>query len=203
MPPYLSIDAFGAQMHLYLIDAHVGGVNDIAFAHPNKQLCIVRCGDDKTIKVWDAVAGRRQYIFEGHETPVYSVCPIIRRIFSLFFPLPLMGKLKHGSMISSNREWIMMPLDFGALQWHIALMEPASEDLPHEALGHQRGSGQVQVLMSKLLTGMNNHYGGVIVEMTTEPKDPAVFVFLLRTLVSHWKQQNSRDHLVGETISDS
>ncbi|KAL0327741.1 UNVERIFIED_CONTAM: protein TOPLESS-RELATED PROTEIN 2 [Sesamum angustifolium] len=33
------------------IDAHVGGVNDIAFAHPNKQLCIVTCGDDKTIKV--------------------------------------------------------------------------------------------------------------------------------------------------------
>lgn len=33
------------------IDAHVGGVNDIAFAHPNKQLCIITCGDDKTIKV--------------------------------------------------------------------------------------------------------------------------------------------------------
>ncbi|GMP75859.1 hypothetical protein CsSME_00032802 [Camellia sinensis var. sinensis] len=29
----------------------------------------------------------------------------------------------------------------------------------------------------------------VIVEITTEPKDAAVFVFLLRTLVSHWKQQ--------------
>ena len=36
---------------LFQIDAHVGGVNDIAFAHPNKQLCIVTCGDDKTIKV--------------------------------------------------------------------------------------------------------------------------------------------------------
>jgi WD40 repeat protein len=33
------------------IDAHVGGVNDIAFAHPKKQLCIITCGDDKTIKV--------------------------------------------------------------------------------------------------------------------------------------------------------
>lgn len=33
------------------IDAHVGGVNDIAFSHPNKQLCIITCGDDKTIKV--------------------------------------------------------------------------------------------------------------------------------------------------------
>lgn len=33
------------------IDAHSGGVNDIAFAHPNKQLCVVTCGDDKLIKV--------------------------------------------------------------------------------------------------------------------------------------------------------
>ncbi|WRX20288.1 WD40 repeat - like 10 [Theobroma cacao] len=29
------------------IDAHVGGVNDLAFAHPNKKLCVVTCGDDK------------------------------------------------------------------------------------------------------------------------------------------------------------
>lgn len=33
------------------IDAHVGGVNDLAFATPNKQLCVITCGDDKTIKV--------------------------------------------------------------------------------------------------------------------------------------------------------
>lgn len=25
--------------------------------------------------MWDAVAGRRQHTFEGHEAPVYSVCP--------------------------------------------------------------------------------------------------------------------------------
>ncbi len=36
---------------IFQIDAHIGGVNDIAFAHPNKQLCIVTCGDDKIIKV--------------------------------------------------------------------------------------------------------------------------------------------------------
>ncbi|KDO38365.1 hypothetical protein CISIN_1g039404mg, partial [Citrus sinensis] len=39
------------------IDAHVGGVNDIAFSHPNKQLYVITCGDDKTIKVWDATNG--------------------------------------------------------------------------------------------------------------------------------------------------
>lgn len=33
------------------IDAHTGAVNDLAFAHPNKQLCVVTCGEDKLIKV--------------------------------------------------------------------------------------------------------------------------------------------------------
>ena len=37
------------------IDAHVGGVNDIAFSHPNKQVYIITCGDDKVIKVWAVV----------------------------------------------------------------------------------------------------------------------------------------------------
>jgi WD40 repeat protein len=85
------------------IDAHIGGVNDIAFSHPNKTLSIITCGDDKLIKVrilcdllffclttnknilsifghwiwqvWDAQTGQKQYTFEGHEAPVYSVCP--------------------------------------------------------------------------------------------------------------------------------
>lgn len=56
------------------IDAHVGGVNDLAFSHPNKQLCVVTCGDDKLIKVWD-LTGRKLFNFEGHEAPVYSICP--------------------------------------------------------------------------------------------------------------------------------
>ncbi|XP_044477913.1 protein TOPLESS-RELATED PROTEIN 2-like isoform X1 [Mangifera indica] len=76
------------------IDAHVGGVNDIAFAHPNKQLCIVTCGDDKTIKVWDAVAGRRQYTFEGHEAPVYSVCPHHKENIQFIFSTAIDGKIK-------------------------------------------------------------------------------------------------------------
>lgn len=37
---------------LFQIDAHTGSVNDIAFSNPNKQLCVVTCGDDKLIKVW-------------------------------------------------------------------------------------------------------------------------------------------------------
>ncbi|XP_062081757.1 protein TOPLESS-RELATED PROTEIN 2-like isoform X2 [Humulus lupulus] len=76
------------------IDAHVGGVNDIAFAHPNKQHCIVTCGDDKMIKVWDAVSGRRLYIFEGHEAPVYSVCPHYKENIQFIFSIAIDEKIK-------------------------------------------------------------------------------------------------------------
>lgn len=27
------------------------------------------------LQVWDAVTGAKQHTFEGHEAPVYSVCP--------------------------------------------------------------------------------------------------------------------------------
>eukprot|EP01018_Ginkgo_biloba_P028115 Gb_27991 [translate_table: standard] len=76
------------------IDAHVGGVNDLAFSHPNKQLCIVTCGDDKTIKVWDVVSGRRLYNFEGHDAPVYSVCPHHKENIQFIFSTAIDGKIK-------------------------------------------------------------------------------------------------------------
>ncbi|KAI3690206.1 hypothetical protein L2E82_48182 [Cichorium intybus] len=76
------------------IDAHVGGVNDIAFAEPNKQLCIVTCGDDKTIRVWDAVVGLRLYMLEGHEAPVYSVCPHSKEQIQFIFSTAIDGKIK-------------------------------------------------------------------------------------------------------------
>lgn len=94
------------------IDAHVGGVNDIAFSHPNKQLCVVSCGDDKVIKVrefgyysrsmfsfislqllqrkfcvlqvWD-LTGQRLHVFEGHEAPVYSICPHHKENIQVWF----------------------------------------------------------------------------------------------------------------------
>ncbi|KAK3229559.1 hypothetical protein Dsin_001440 [Dipteronia sinensis] len=84
----------GELRHHFEIDAHVGGVNDIAFAHPNKQLCIVTCGDDKMIKVWDAVGGRRQHTFEGHEAPVYSVCPHHKENIQFIFSTAIDGKIK-------------------------------------------------------------------------------------------------------------
>ncbi|KAL9413867.1 hypothetical protein AB3S75_042371 [Citrus x aurantiifolia] len=44
------------------IETHVGGVNDIAFSHPDKQLCVITFGYDKTTKVWDATNGAKQYL---------------------------------------------------------------------------------------------------------------------------------------------
>ncbi|KAM7259053.1 hypothetical protein ACFE04_014794 [Oxalis oulophora] len=73
------------DVHNHLeIDAHVGGVNDLAFSHSSKQLCLITCGDDKTIKVWDVATGSKQYTFEGHEAPDYS----------FIFSTALDGKIK-------------------------------------------------------------------------------------------------------------
>ncbi|PIA44283.1 hypothetical protein AQUCO_01700115v1 [Aquilegia coerulea] len=75
------------------IDAHVGSVNDLAFSYPNKQLCVVSCGDDKQIKVWD-LTGRRLYNFEGHDAPVYSVCPHHKETIQFIFSTATDGKIK-------------------------------------------------------------------------------------------------------------
>ncbi|KAL8103269.1 receptor-like serine/threonine-protein kinase At1g78530 [Apium graveolens] len=54
-------------MRQYLeIDAHIGGVNDLAFSHPNKQLCVITCGDDKIIKVQVVVQEKRkEYVIDS------------------------------------------------------------------------------------------------------------------------------------------
>ncbi|KAF9622713.1 hypothetical protein IFM89_032893 [Coptis chinensis] len=75
------------------IDAHVGVVNDLAFSHPNKQLCVVTCGDDKQIKVWD-LTGRKLYNFDGHDAPVYSVCPHHKENIQFIFSTAIDGKIK-------------------------------------------------------------------------------------------------------------
>ncbi|KAI9072958.1 hypothetical protein K1719_045087 [Acacia pycnantha] len=75
------------------IDAHTGGVNDLAFAHPNKQPCILTCGDDKMIKVWE-LNGRKLFNFEGHEAPVYSICPHHKENIQFIFSTAVDGKIK-------------------------------------------------------------------------------------------------------------
>ncbi|XP_009611827.1 topless-related protein 3-like isoform X1 [Nicotiana tomentosiformis] len=79
------------RQHLEM-DAHAGGVNDLAFAY-NKQLCVVTCGDDKLIKVWD-ITGRKLFNFEGHEAPVYSICPHQKENIQFIFSTAIDGKIK-------------------------------------------------------------------------------------------------------------
>ncbi|XP_057508911.1 topless-related protein 4-like isoform X2 [Actinidia eriantha] len=76
------------------IEAHSGSVNDLAFSYPNKQLSIVTCGEDRAIKVWDAVTGTKQYTFEGHEAPVYSVCTHHKENIQFIFSTATDGKIK-------------------------------------------------------------------------------------------------------------
>ncbi|KAL2338400.1 hypothetical protein Fmac_012846 [Flemingia macrophylla] len=76
------------------IEAHTGSVNDLAFSYPNKQLCVVTCGEDRVIKVWDAVTGAKQYAFDGHEAPVYSVCPHHKESIQFIFSTATDGKIK-------------------------------------------------------------------------------------------------------------
>ncbi|KAK6941684.1 WD40 repeat [Dillenia turbinata] len=76
------------------IEAHVGSVNDLAFSYPNKQLCVVTCGEDRVIKVWDAATGVKQFTFEGHEAPVYSICPHQKENIQFIFSTATDGKIK-------------------------------------------------------------------------------------------------------------
>ncbi|KAL4285195.1 hypothetical protein GQ457_16G004370 [Hibiscus cannabinus] len=76
------------------IEAHVGSVNDLAFSYPNKQLCVVTCGEDRVIKVWDAATGAKLHTFEGHEAPVYSICPHHKENIQFIFSTATDGKIK-------------------------------------------------------------------------------------------------------------
>ncbi|GLT27833.1 hypothetical protein SLA2020_028040 [Shorea laevis] len=85
----------GSDLRNHLeIDAHVGSVNDLAFSYPNKQLSIITCGEDRVIKVWDAATGVKQFTFEGHEAPVYSICPHHKENIQFIFSTATDGKIK-------------------------------------------------------------------------------------------------------------
>ncbi|OAY27418.1 topless-related protein 1 isoform X2 [Manihot esculenta] len=87
---------YGGQdiRHHLEIDAHIGSVNDLAFCNPNKQLSVITCGDDKTIKVWDVVTGAKLHTFEGHDAPVHSICPHTRDNVHFIFSTSVDGKIK-------------------------------------------------------------------------------------------------------------
>ncbi|XVE53578.1 hypothetical protein DITRI_Ditri03aG0014000 [Diplodiscus trichospermus] len=76
------------------IDAHLGGVNDLAFSTPNKQLVVITGGDDKIIKVWDVITGVQMHNLEGHEAPIYSLCPHCKEDIHFIFSTSVDGKIK-------------------------------------------------------------------------------------------------------------
>ncbi|KAJ9167704.1 hypothetical protein P3X46_019312 [Hevea brasiliensis] len=76
------------------IDAHVGGVNDLAFSAPEKKHLVITCGDDKMIKVWDVTTGVRMYSFEGHDAAIYSICPHSKEGIHFIFSTSVDGNIK-------------------------------------------------------------------------------------------------------------
>ncbi|XP_058727949.1 protein TPR1-like [Vicia villosa] len=82
----------GLQQQLE-IDAHDGAVNDIAFTCPENQLCIVTCGDDKLIKVWD-LDGHKIHHLEGHVAPVCSLLPRSKENIQFLFSTSADGKVR-------------------------------------------------------------------------------------------------------------
>ncbi|KAE8686715.1 Topless-related protein 2 [Hibiscus syriacus] len=84
--------------HLVHLHAYQGSHDlrqhlEASFSLPNKKLCVVTCGDDKLIKVWD-LAGSKLFNFEGHEAPVYSVCPHQKETVQFIFSTAVDGKIK-------------------------------------------------------------------------------------------------------------
>lgn len=47
-------------------------------------------------KVWDAATGLKQYTFEGHEAPVYSVCPHYKENIQVFVGFGTFDKITIG-----------------------------------------------------------------------------------------------------------
>jgi hypothetical protein len=46
------------------------------------------------MQVWDAATGTKQYTFEGHEAPVYSVCPHHKENIQVMFANPFILIMK-------------------------------------------------------------------------------------------------------------
>ncbi|XP_020102466.1 topless-related protein 4-like [Ananas comosus] len=92
------------------IEAHVGGVNDIAFSRPHGLLYVITCGDDKIIKVWDAESKSLVRTFEGHSAPVCSVLPHSREDFHFIFSSSMDGRMKAWSYNNVHNSAIDCPM---------------------------------------------------------------------------------------------
>jgi hypothetical protein len=57
------------------------------------------------MQVWDAATGTKQYTFEGHEAPVYSVCPHHKENIQVMFANPFI-------LIMKQAKWDVLVLLF-------------------------------------------------------------------------------------------
>jgi len=59
-------------------------------------------------KVWDAATGIKQYTFEGHEAPVYSVCPHYKENIQVFVGFGTFDRIPIG-LVWENVCFIPLP----------------------------------------------------------------------------------------------
>ncbi|KAL0342139.1 UNVERIFIED_CONTAM: protein TOPLESS [Sesamum calycinum] len=76
----------------FLYNAFTG----VAYSRHLVQIFSYHGNDDvrQHLEVWDATTGTKQYTFEGHEAPVYSVCPHHKENIQFIFSTALDGKIK-------------------------------------------------------------------------------------------------------------
>lgn len=77
--------------------AHTGAVNDLAFSEhmtgqPQCALCVVTCGDDGLVKVWNLATRQKLYDFSAHKGPVYSVYPHMKNGVMFVFSMSRSGQ---------------------------------------------------------------------------------------------------------------
>ncbi|KAK4395368.1 protein TOPLESS [Sesamum angolense] len=73
-----------------------GSLFGVAYSRHLVQIFSYHGNDDvrQHLEVWDATTGTKQYTFEGHEAPVYSVCPHHKENIQFIFSTALDGKIK-------------------------------------------------------------------------------------------------------------
>ncbi|KAG9156020.1 hypothetical protein Leryth_012087 [Lithospermum erythrorhizon] len=76
------------------IDAHAGNVFDLAFSKRYDKLLIITCGEDKYIQGWDTITGVKQFTFEGHSAPVFSLCPHVKEFIHFLISTSTNGEIK-------------------------------------------------------------------------------------------------------------